>query len=175
MTDSLQQSLIEFIKLELADCHDTDEYDAGYRAAMETVQAFMEDAAIGNDAGCTDAATPTLDSVVTTPPPVRISEEDGLITVHLPERGLMVNIASDNTVSYSDKSNGFYANSGKDADKIAVLPYDVEIAHIRFRKGVALETLIRAARRWHGMASEMYNSGMNPNILLPEIEDREGK
>lgn len=49
--------------------------------------------------------------------PVHISEDDGCLTIHLPHRNLMVNIAEDDTVSYSDKSNGYYANSGKDAIK----------------------------------------------------------
>lgn len=56
--------------------------------------------------------------------PVHISQEDGVITIHIPERNLMVNISDDNTVSYSDKSNGYYANSGKDAIKReSVAPY----------------------------------------------------
>ena len=33
------------------------------------------------------------------------------------------------------------------------LPCDVEVAHIRFRKGVALRTFVNAARRWHAKAS----------------------
>lgn len=34
----------------------------------------------------------------------------------------------------------------------AKLPFDVEIGHVRFRKGVKLITLIAAARRWYDKA-----------------------
>lgn len=37
-------------------------------------------------------------------------------------------------------------------ESVEVLPFDVEIGSTRFRKGVKLETLINAARRWHDIA-----------------------
>jgi hypothetical protein len=39
------------------------------------------------------------------------------------------------------------------------LPCDFIVGHIRFRKGVALETVRLAAERWHRMASETFKAG----------------
>lgn len=56
--------------------------------------------------------------------------------------------------SYS-ASEEAVANAATEGEA-SLLPYDVTIGHIRFRKGVKLETFINAARRWFDRASAAY-------------------
>lgn len=51
-----------------------------------------------------------------------------------------------------DEESGSQLAEGLDTP----LPCDVEIAHIRYRKGVKLRTLVDAGARWHALASRGY-------------------
>lgn len=46
-----------------------------------------------------------------------------------------------------------------------VLPCDFIVGHVRFAKGVTLETVRQAAERWHRAAAENYSTKVSATTL----------
>ena len=57
---------------------------------------------------------------------------------------------------------GQTAAAGLTAEHAWKLPYDIEVAHIRFRKGVGLDTFVNAARRWFEYARKFHTASAHP-------------
>lgn len=61
-------------------------------------------------------------------------------------------------------------SSAPKRESVAVLPYDVEIGPILYRKGVKFETLVNAAKRWYRQALETINLNPHPPLVIPKMD-----